>query len=693
MAKKISVDVDVNTSSAEDKITGLGAQIRALKKELRNTPEGTKEWSQKFNEIDDLEDKLKGSKKASADLFDTLEGAGGPLGTLGKALNTAKQNTVSFGAALKATGIGLIVAAIGGLVAAFAETDGALKKLDPLIIAFQKILGGIFEALTPLIDGFIDLATKALPYVTNGIKVFYSGLVALFTLVKEGGGGIAKILKGIFTLDKKEIEEGYKQLTGTWAKTVEAFDKTEDAFDKGYAKKTKKEKEIGKDAEEKRKEALAKRLKDLEDNEKISEAELDREKALAESLAKTEQEKLDVEIAFTKKKYDLQKKAAEDKLKLLDPKKDKDEYKQTQAALIELDANRTKELTTQAEAQKKISEDLLKAQKDFAQKRAEIEDAALKDDIERQKAQREEKYNKDLEDLREDKEFIKLSAEEKFELEDALLRAKNNDLAKIDKDAKVQKLNDDLTLLSAQQKTLIEGTKAYLDNSIAIEMDAYQIKIANAKDNATQIEAINIEHEQNLKDIRLRAAIAEKQIQLDRYNVIAGIGGSLAQLAGKNKTLAIAAIAVEKAAAIGSIITNTQIANLKAVAASPLTFGQPWVTINTIAGVLAGAAAIASGVKAVQEINAVQIPGASGGGAGAGGSSSITMPSYSGGGGASAQIPTINAQGGANPATQISQTIQNSTSKPMRAYVVSGDVTTQQALDRRTNKGATFGLG
>jgi hypothetical protein len=86
------------------------------------------------------------------------------------------------------------------------------------------------------------------------------------------------------------------------------------------------------------------------------------------------------------------------------------------------------------------------------------------------------------------------------------------------------------------------------------------------------------------------------------------------------------------------------------------------------------------------------IPGASGGGS-AGGSSSLSMPSYGGGGGASASIPTINASGGANPATQISQTVQNSTSKPMRAYVVSGDVTTQQALDRRTNKGATFGLG
>jgi hypothetical protein len=29
----------------------------------------------------------------------------------------------------------------------------------------------------------------------------------------------------------------------------------------------------------------------------------------------------------------------------------------------------------------------------------------------------------------------------------------------------------------------------------------------------------------------------------------------------------------------------------------------------------------------------------------------------------------------------------------MRAYVVSGDITTQQQLDRKANRGATFGLG
>jgi hypothetical protein len=191
----------------------------------------------------------------------------------------------------------------------------------------------------------------------------------------------------------------------------------------------------------------------------------------------------------------------------------------------------------------------------------------------------------------------------------------------------------------------------------------------------------------------LKAAIAEKQIQLDRLNVIAGIGGSLAQLAGKNKTLAIAAIAIEKAAAVGSIIVNTQIANLKAVAASPLTFGQPWVAINTIAGVLAGAAAIASGVKAVQDINAVNIPGASGGGS-AGGGGAVTMPTYSGGPAAVA-APQINSTttNTLSPSAQIAASISSARNMPVKAYVVSSDITSQQALDRKTNKAATFSLG
>jgi len=623
---KVGIDIDVN---AEPSI----AQLKALKKELKNAAAGSEEFNKIYNQIDDLEDKIKSAKNTSADWIDTLESAGGPLGALGGALNKLKVSTQSFGAALKATGIGLVVAAIGGLVAAFSQTDGAMKKLEPLMIALQKILGGIFEAIQPLLDGFIDLATKALPYVTQGIKVFYSSLVALFTLVKEGGGGIAKILKGIFTLDKKAIEEGYKQLTGTWAKTVESFDATSQRFDEGYAKRTRIEKENAKNSKEIADKALAEKLKRLEAEDKLDEARLAKLKAEAMQEAFNEEQKLFVEQEFAKKSYELKKKDLEDKQALY--KKDSIEYKTLEAEKIQLDADRLEQLKTFGEQQKKIYDDNSKAIIDF--------EVALA---------------KRLQELDDEKEA-----------------------------KRIQSMNDDLLLLQAQQKVLTEGSKAYLDNSIAIENEAYQIKLANAKKNATQIKAIELEHAQNLKDIHLKAFIAEKEIQLGRLAVATQIGNSLGQLAGKNKALAIAGLVIGKAAAIGEIWVNNSIANAKAIAASPLTFGQPWVTINTISAVLGTAAAIASGVQAINEINAVQTPGGGSSSVGGGSASAPSLPTV-----ASTAAPQINTTGGQDPTSKIGETISG-VQKPIQAYVVSQQVSSQQALDRRTNRAATLSGG
>jgi len=218
MAKSIEVDINVNNN-----IGGSIAQLKQLKRELKNTEVGTEEFKKLFNQIDDLEDKIKSAKNVSSDWIDSLESAGGPIGMLGAGLNKAKVATQSFGSALKATGIGLVVAAVGGLVAAFSESETAMKKLEPLFIGMQKILGGIFQVFEPLLDAFIDLALRALPYITKGISGFYSGLFALFTLVKNVGMGAGKILKGIFTLDFDALKDGYGQLTGSWNSAVEEF--------------------------------------------------------------------------------------------------------------------------------------------------------------------------------------------------------------------------------------------------------------------------------------------------------------------------------------------------------------------------------------------------------------------------------------------------------------------------------------
>lgn len=237
MAQNIEVDINVNNN-----IEGSIAQLKQLKRELKNTAVGTQEFKNLYNQIDDLEDKIKSAKNVSSDWIDTLESAGGPVGMLGGALNKAKVATQSFGSALKATGIGIVVAAVGGLVAAFSESESAMKKLQPLFIGLEKILGGIMKVFEPLLDAFIELALTALPYITKGVGIFYSSLFALFTLIKNIGFGAGKILKGIFTLDFNSLKEGYNQLAGSWSAAVKDFQETNKRFEAGTKELTKTEK-------------------------------------------------------------------------------------------------------------------------------------------------------------------------------------------------------------------------------------------------------------------------------------------------------------------------------------------------------------------------------------------------------------------------------------------------------------------
>ena len=99
---------------------------------------------------------------------------------------------------------------------------------------------------------------------------------------------------------------------------------------------------------------------------------------------------------------------------------------------------------------------------------------------------------------------------------------------------------------------------------------------------------------------------------------------------------------------------------------------------------------IASAVKSIQQINsAASAAGASGGG---GGSVSTSAPSIPAPRVTGAAAPEIQTGGGQNPTTQLATTIGRA-SAPLKAYVVSGDVSSQQALDRRTSRAATFSGG
>jgi len=629
---KVKVDVDVN---AEPSI----AQLKALKRQLKETAAGSDEFKKLYGQIDDLEDKLKGAKQGSADWIDTLESAGGPLGMLGKGLNNVKVAFGSLNTALKASIIGIIVTAVGGLVAAFSESETAMKKLQPLFIGLEKILGGIFRAFEPLLDAFIEMATSALPYITKGIGMFYSGLYSLFTLVKNVGVSVGKILKGVFTLDFDALKEGAAGIKDAFTGVSKTFNDTYARFETGTKEQTKTEK------------------KNLEERNKNA-ADAAAKRKAAEEKAEAERKKREEERRKLNEEAD---KAELDAYKDTLGEREKSEYEaglklnERRKALAE--AGRTDMTGIEAAYQAEMAE---------IKKKYDDEEAKKK----------EEKDKKDKEAL------LKKQEEERG----ILLTGLQAEFEALDKKNKQAELDfeQDLIRLASQKDILRQQEATELQNTELTEFQKTEIrkKYADARMAITDQEIAT----------EKAAMQAKHEINMAYLGLFEQFGGLMQQIAGKNKGLAIAGVVIQQAAAIGQIIANTAIANAKSVAASPLTGGMPWVAINTISAGLSIAATIAGAVKSIQQINqAASQAGVTGGGSGAGaGAGSVAMPSAPRAVGTAA--PEIQTGGGQNATAMIAQTIAGA-QKPVRAYVVSGDVTSTQALDRRTNKAATFSTG
>ncbi|WP_423126397.1 phage tail tape measure protein [Gaoshiqia sp. Z1-71] len=100
---------------------------------------------------------------------------------------------------------------------------------------------------------------------------------------------------------------------------------------------------------------------------------------------------------------------------------------------------------------------------------------------------------------------------------------------------------------------------------------AYQQQMADAgqKISEEKIEQWN-------KEIEARRAVKDAIWSLSGQAMDA-----LIQVAGMESNIGKALFLLNQARAVGEVIFHTGIANAKAVAASPLTFGQPWVGINT----------------------------------------------------------------------------------------------------------------
>ena len=216
----------------------------------------------------------------------------------------------------------------------------------------------------------------------------------------------------------------------------------------------------------------------------------------------------------------------------------------------------------------------------------------------------------------------------------------------------------------------------------------YEAEALAAKGNAdlqialkTKLDAdiLAIDEETARKKIALENDIKVAKVQLagDAINVISDIA---TLFLGKSEADAKKAFKINKAASLASAIVSTYLganAIFASAAANPKTVlfpAQPFIA----AGI-----AIASGFANVAKIARTQFQSSGGSGGGGGNNSAppsgLTQPVTS-----SAPSFQIVGNAGANPLAGLG-------GAPIKAYVVSAEVTTSQQLDRNHVKNATFG--
>jgi hypothetical protein len=281
-----------------------------------------------------------------------------------------------------------------------------------------------------------------------------------------------------------------------------------------------------------------------------------------------------------------------------------------------------------------------------------------------------------------DKERREKSRQEKEEAEkEAFEEEKRNLEAQLTELERIRKKREKLS------------TQTILQDSLGLKVEAAKKEEAELekrkKDSEDRIKylGINTIEEQTaaLKNIGTPALIQELQKQEDAYkaskaaekkfvelteedklNIIADGIGAVASLVGEN-TIAGKSLAVAQAS------IDTYAGANKALAAYPPPFGA-----------IAAGTVIVAGLMNVRKILSTQlpkIPGARG--------SASQGPAPSMGSVPSIPTPQVQTGQGINATQQIAQTI-GASQKPIQAYVVSTQITSQQALDRRTNSAATF---
>jgi hypothetical protein len=639
------------------------AETRKIKIDVEsNADEAAKDFKKVADNIDDSTDSVKRLNKEVKKTDDAADGASKGFKKIGSAAK-------GVGLALKGAGIGLIIGALAGLKSAFESSgetaSGFQKIMETLSILFNQTIGALvnaakaayestggFNALGKVMGGLLNIALTPLKLAFYGIKLGVQELQLAWEksflgdkdpkTIKELRKNIKATQKDIDQVGKDFIKSG----KDIYENFVEAATEVVDFGGKAIQNLSK----ISVTAAYEQASALV----DARNNAAVAAAQQGRLVEIYDRQAEMLRQIRDEERNSIPERI-----AANNKLKEVLDEQEKAMLRQAdlqiQAAQLEYNKSKT------VENQVALTEALANREGVLAQVQG----------------LRSEQLANDLALQREADELVKARTESEvtlaIEREKAAAEFISTEEQKLEKLIEIANKERELQLNRLQEQIDIhkEGTQARLDAEIAYNEQKQALDIQLEQyENQLSAKRIETQKETNAKikadDEKLRAA------QINMAQTGLSIIADLAQEFGqKNEESARRAFKVQKAANLASAIISTYTAVNAALTAG----GNP-AKLATGAQFIEAGVALATGLASVAKIAKTKFettaPDSTDVGGGGGGGGSVMSPNFN-----------VVGNSGMNQLAQIQQ-------QPIQAYVVSGEVTSAQALDRNRIKNATL---
>lgn len=264
--------------------------------------------------------------------------------------------------------------------------------------------------------------------------------------------------------------------------------------------------------------------------------------------------------------------------------------------------------------QKFVEEDL-KQLKEFQRKREDIEIGAIEDKNKREDAERRVKLQREIEDLEEDKEFIKLSETQKEEIRKNIRQRYANEdkdilkgRRKEEQDDRLKKLDDELRFLQIRQEAIRTGTKAFFDSQREILDVAEKREIELAEGKEKELTAIKEKYAKLRKDIDQQEKLATLSAIGETIGAISNLTAAIASSYDEEAKTSKEAFEKRKKLQIATA-TMSAASGIIQILAQPSTLPSPFDWI--VKGINAAALAISTAVQ-IKNIKNTQFEGGGG---------------------------------------------------------------------------------